>query len=151
MKANFWCYALCALSVACGSPTTNNDVVNNGGDTDGYGVDLAHFFAFSSGGIKANIGGGKVVVSGADDAEIYDVGATWYLGNNWGIGAAYQNTSQDGFEVAGYAANVEWFITENFAVDLAYEQADPDDIDLAAGGELETEIDSVSLSALLRF
>ena len=125
--------------------------VNNGNDTNGYSADLAHFFAFSSGGLKVNAGGGKVVVSGADDVEVYDVGATWYLNNNWGIGADYQNTSQDGYELAGYAANIQWFITESFAVDLAYEQVDPDDIKFGNGDKLETEIDQYSISALYRF
>ncbi|MEZ5501251.1 MAG: hypothetical protein R3E50_00865 [Halioglobus sp.] len=128
--------------------------VNNGGDTDGYDVSLDHFFAFSHGGLKVNASGGKVVVSNADDIDVYSVGGTWYLNNNLGFGASYENTSQNGYEVDGYAVNANWFITEAFAMDLAYGQTNYDDIKFDAavgGGKLELSRDAVTLGAKYRF
>ena len=124
--------------------------INNGGDTDGYGLTLDHFFGFSSGGLKVSANGGKTVVKDADDVDTWGLGGTWYLGNNWGISADYQNTEQNGFEIEGWSAGVEWFITENFAVDVAYSEADPDDINIG-NGQLETTLDEVSIGALVRF
>lgn len=128
----------------------DNVNINNGGDADRWGLDLEHFFAFNSGGLKARLGGGKTVVSGVDDPTRWNVGGTWYLGNNWGISADYQNDDIDGFEVDSYALGVEWFITESFAVEVFYEDTQPDDIDLMGGGKLETEYDEFGISALLR-
>lgn len=128
--------------------------VNNGGDTDGYSVDLDHFFAFSNGGLKVNVNAGKVVVSDADDVEIYGIGGTWYLNNNLGFGAGYQNASQNGYEVNSWAVNANWFITESFALDLSYGQDQYDDIgiDVAdGGGKLELEEDIARLGAKFRF
>ena len=125
--------------------------VNNGDDTNGYGAEVAHFFPFSSGGLKVAANGGKVVVSGADDVEEWGLNGTWYITNNIGVGGGYQNTSQNGYEVQGFNVNAEWFITESFAVDLAYAEADPDDIKFGNGDKLESSIDAVSLSALYRF
>jgi len=125
--------------------------VNNGGDVDRWGVAVDHFFALSSGGIKARANGGKTVVSGLDDPTTWGLGATWYPNNNWGIGADYTLEDFSGYEVDGYSVNVEWFITENFAVDLAYKDIQPDDIKLQGGGKLETSYDEVAISALYRF
>jgi hypothetical protein len=128
--------------------------VNNGGDTDGYSLDLAHFFAFSNGGLKVDASVGKVVVSDADDVDIYKIGGTWYLNNNLGFGAGYQNTSQNGYEVNSYAVNANWFISEAFAVDLSYGQDSYDDISFDAavgGGKLELEEDIARLGAKFRF
>ena len=125
--------------------------VNNGNDTDGYGAEIEHFFAFSNGGLKVNLNGGKVVVNTADDVTRWGLGGTWYINNNWGIGAGYAKTENNGFELDAISAHVEWFITENFAVDLAYETSEPDDINLGFGSKLETDIDNVSLNALYRF
>jgi hypothetical protein len=132
----------------------NSANVSNGSDTDGYDVDLAHFFAFSHGGLKVAANAGKVVVSNADDIDMYELGGTWYLNNNLGFGAAYQNTSQNGFEVNGWAVNANWFISEAFAVDLAYGQDSYDDINFDAavgGGKLELERDVARLGAKFRF
>ncbi|MEZ5571445.1 MAG: hypothetical protein R3E64_05420 [Halioglobus sp.] len=131
--------------------------VNNGGDTDGYSADLSHFFAFSHGGLKVNASAGKVVVSDASDVEIYELGGTWYLSNNLGLGAGYKNTSQDGYEVNTWGVNANWFITESFAMDLSYGQDDFDDIDLNSipgvysGGKLQLERDVARLGAKFRF
>ena len=124
--------------------------VNNGNDTNGYSVEVDHFFAFSSGGLKVSADAGKVVVSGSDDVEAWGLGGTWYLNNNLGFGAGYQRTSKHSYELDSWSVNAEWFITESFAVDLAYVQTDPDTIDLGAD-RLETELDTVALSALYRF
>jgi hypothetical protein len=125
--------------------------VNNGNDTNAYSLDVEHFFAFSSGGLKVAADGGKTVVSGADDVESWGLGGTWYLNNNLGFGAGYARESQNGYEVDTWVVNAEWFITENFAVDLAYAQTDPDTIDLGNNDRLETELDTISLNALFRF
>ena len=129
--------------------------VNNGNDTDSYGGDLAHFFAMSSGGIKANVGAGKLVINNGDDVESYDIGATWYINNNIGFGGGYENTSQDGGqEVDRFFVNADWFITESFAMDLTYGQANFDDQDISAangGGKLELENEFIRLGAALRF
>jgi len=125
--------------------------INNGSDYDSYGVALDHFFALSSGGIKARANAGKTVVSGLDDPTVWGLGATWYLNNNWGIGADFEQADYNGFETNGYKVNVEWFITESFAVDLSYSDVEPDDIKLQSGGKLETSYDEVAISALYRF
>jgi hypothetical protein len=125
--------------------------INNGGDTDAYGLSLDHFFAFNSGGLKVGLNGGKVVVSDQDDVEEWGIDGTWYLGNHWGFSAGYANTEQNSYEIDAWSVGVEWFITENWAVDLAYSEADPDDIDVIGGGTLETEIDAVSIGTLIRF
>lgn len=125
--------------------------VNNGGDTDGYGVAIDHFFAFNNGGLKVGANAGKVVVSGEDDVDEWGIDGTWYLGNNWGFSAGYAATEQNSFEIDAWSVGVEWFITENFAVDLGYSEAEPDDINLGGGSKLETEIDAVTLGALVRF
>jgi hypothetical protein len=125
--------------------------VNNGGETDGYSLDVSHFFAFSHGGLKADASIGKVIVSDADDIDVYTVGGTWYLNNNLGFGANYQNTSDNGYEINGYSVFTEWFVNENFAVNLAYEEAQPDDINFGPNAKLETDISAVTLGALVRF
>ena len=127
---------------------------SNGGDTNGYDLSLDHFFAFSNGGLKVNASAGKVVVSDADDVEQYQLGGTWYVTNNIGFGAGYQNTSQNGYEVNSWGVDANWFITESFAVDLSYGQQSFDDIDLGAvagGGKLELETDLARLGAKFRF
>ncbi|CAA0125253.1 Uncharacterised protein [Halioglobus japonicus] len=125
---------------------------NNGGSTstDGYSADVEHFFAFGNGGLKVNAGGGKIVVSGADDVESYNIGGMWYLTNNLGFGAGYQNTSQDSYEINSWNIEANWFITESFAMDLSYGQNDFDDIDLVQG-KLELEQDIARLGAKFRF
>jgi hypothetical protein len=126
--------------------------VNNGGDTDRYGVELDHFFAMGNdGGVKARVKAGKTVVSGLDDPTTWGVGATWYLNKRLGFGADFEQTDYSGYEVNGYSVNAQWFVTENFAVDLAYSDTQPDDIKLGGGGKLETSYDEVALSALYRF
>jgi hypothetical protein len=137
----------------------DNVSVNNGGDADRWGVELEHFFAFSgNGGIKARANGGKTVVNNVDDPTTWGVGATWYIGNHFGIGADYNTTDFDGYETDTYAVNAEWFITENFAIDVFYQDIQPDDADcrpaICGGqstGQLETEYDEIGISALLRF
>lgn len=128
--------------------------INNGGDTDSYDVTAQHFFPFSSGGLKASANAGKVVVSGDDDVELYAIDAIWYLNNNIGFGAGYQNVSQSSYEVSGFTVGADWFITEAFAVDLSYGQLNFDDINLDAavgGGKLELEREAVNLGARFRF
>ena len=134
--------------------------VSAGGDTNGYSADLEHFFAFSNGGLKVNASVGKVVVSDADDVDQYGLGGTWYLSNNLGFGADYQNTQRNGFAVNSWAVNANWFITEAFAVDLSYGQELFDDIDLplnaddgryVGAGKLELEKDVARLGAKFRF
>jgi len=130
--------------------------VNNGGDADRWGADIQHFFAFDNGGLMTRANGGKTVVSGIDDPTTWGLGATWYIGNNWGFGFDYTKEDASGFEVDGYSVNAEWFITENFAVELAYSDIEPDDINLAdvgesGGGKLETSYDEIGISALYRF
>jgi hypothetical protein len=129
-----------------------NDSVNNGSDVDSWGADIEHFFAFSGdGGIKARASGGKAVVSDLDDPTTWGLGATWYIGNNWGIAADYEQDDISGFEVDRMSLGVEWFITENFAVELAGELVESDDIDLDGGQSLETEYSEIGISALYRF
>lgn len=125
--------------------------LNNGGDLNRWGVALDHFFALSSGGIKARANAGKTVVSGLDDPTTWGLGATWYPNKNWGIGADFERTDANGYDVDGYSVNAEWFITESFAVDLSYRDVQPDDINLPAGGKLETSYDEFAISALYRF
>lgn len=126
--------------------------INNGGDTDRYGVALDHFFAFDNdGGIKARANAGKTVVSGLDDPTTWGLGATWYLNKNLGFGADYELSDYSGYEVDGFSVSAEWFITENFAVDLGYTDIQPDDIKLRTGGKLESSYDEFSIGALYRF
>ena len=128
--------------------------VNNGGDVDSWKLDVEHFFAMSSGGIKARASGGKTVVSGLDDPTTWKVGGTWYINNNWGFGADFERTDLNGYDVDGFAVNAQWFVTENFAVDLEYSELSPDDIDFnrfGGNGKLEVEYDQIELSALYRF
>jgi hypothetical protein len=125
--------------------------VNNGGDTDGYSLDLEHVWLLSHGAIKANASYGVVTVKERDDIDVYTVGGTWYLNNNLGFGANYQNTSENGYEIEGYSVFSEWFINESFAVNLAYEEAQPDDINVGNNATLETDISAVTLGALVRF
>lgn len=126
--------------------------INNGGDTDRYGVALDHFFAFDNdGGIKARANAGKTVVSGLDDPTTWGLGATWYLNKNLGFGADYELSDYSGYEVDGFSVSAEWFITENFAVDLGYTDIQPDDIKLQSGGKLESSYDEFSIGALYRF
>lgn len=132
-----------------------NYSVNNGGDTDGYGLSLDHFFPFSSGGLKVGLDGGKTVVKDDDDVESYGIDGTWYFSNNFGIGAGYENTTlPSGAEVDAWSVNGNWFITESFAMDLEYANRTPDDIDIPngfGGGHIEVEDQSVTLGAKLRF
>jgi len=122
-----------------------------GSDIKSYGAQLEHFFPFSSGGLKARAGGGKTVVSGLDDPTNWNIGATWYLNNNWGLGADYRNDDLSGYETDQYSVNAQWFVTESFAVDLAYKNVEPDDIKFSTGGKLESSYDEYSISALYRF
>jgi opacity protein-like surface antigen len=132
----------------------NSANISNGGDTDGYDATLEHFFTFSNGGLKVDASAGKVVIGGADDVDLYSVGGTWYLNNNIGFGAGYDNVSRNGNEINGFNVGADWFITESFAMDLTYRQLNFDDIDLPAnqgGGKVEVENDSVNLGARFRF
>jgi len=127
-----------------------NTSLNNGGDSDSYGLDLEHMWLMSNGGFKARAGYGVNTVKGADDIDTYQIGGTWYFTNNIGIGADYLSTGNDGYEVQGWQVSSEWFITESFAVNLAYSQLDPDDIDVD-NFTVESETDSIKLGAKLRF
>ena len=129
--------------------------VNNGGDTDGYSVDLEHMWNLSNGGgFKATASAGKVVVKDADDIESYALGGTYYLNKNLGFGAGYSNTSQNGFEVDGFDVSAQWFVTDNIEIALAYSQLNPDDIKFNDGdvnGKIELQNELYSLGALMRF
>ncbi|NQX88294.1 MAG: porin, partial [Halioglobus sp.] len=126
--------------------------INNGGDADRWGAELEHFFPFSGdGGLKARAGGGKTVVSGEDDPTTWNIGATWYIGNNLGIRADFEKDDFKGFDVDVYGAGVEWFITENLAVEVDYNYIDPDDINRRDGTKLRSEYDEWGISALYRF
>jgi len=127
-----------------------NTSLNNGGDSDSYGVDLEHMWLMSNGGFKARAGYGVNTIKGADDIDTYQIGGTWYFTNNIGIGADYLSTGNDGYEAQGWQVNSEWFITEAFAVNLAYSQLDPDDIDFT-NAKLEQEVDALTLGAKVRF
>lgn len=123
--------------------------VNNGGDTDRYGVALDHFFAFdNNGGIKARAKAGKTVVTGLDDPTTWGLGATWYLNEKLGFGADFEQSDYSGYEVNGFSVTAQWFVTESFAVDLGYTDIQPDDIKLQGGGKLENSYDEVAISAL---
>jgi hypothetical protein len=129
----------------------NSNLKNGpGSDLKSYDLALEHFFALSSGGIKARANGGKTVVGGLDDPTNWGIGATWYINNNWGFGADYGQKEFSGYDTDVYSVNAEWFITESFAVDLAYRDVSPDDIDLNPG-KLESSYDEVAISALYRF
>jgi hypothetical protein len=127
--------------------------LNNGPGSgiDSYGAALEHFFDLNHGGVKVRAAGGKTVVSGLDDPTTWALGATWYISNNLGFGADFEQTDFNGYETNGIRVNAQWFITESFAVDLAYTDIQPDDIKLETGGKLETSYDEVALSALYRF
>jgi hypothetical protein len=125
--------------------------VNNGGNTDGYSLDLEHLWHLSHGAIKANASYGIVTVKERNDIDVYKVGGTWYLNNNLGFGANYQKTSDNGYEINGYSVFSEWFVTDSLAVNLAYEESQPDDIQLGQNAKLETDISAVTLGALYRF
>jgi hypothetical protein len=134
--------------------------VSSGVDTNGYSADLDHFFAFANGGLKVNASVGKVVVSGADDVDAYEIGGTWYLTNNLGFGAGFMNVQQAGREVNSWGVDASWFITESLAMDLSYGQESFDSIDLplnapdgryVGGGKLELEKDVARLGAKYRF
>jgi len=129
--------------------------VNNGGDTDGYSVDLEHLWNLSNGGgFKATASAGKVVVKDADDVESYALGGTWYINKNLGFGAGYSNTSQNGFEVDGFDVSAQWFVTEKIELALSYSQLNPDDVKFNyedVSGKIELQNDIYSLGALVRF
>lgn len=128
--------------------------VNNGGDTDGYSVDLEHLWNLSHGAFKATASAGKVVVKNADDIDSYAIGGTYYVNDRLGFGAGYTNTSQDGYEVDGWNVSADWFVTEKVALSLAYAQENPDDIKFMDGntkGKIEIQNDIVSVGAKVRF
>jgi len=129
--------------------------VNNGGDTDGYSLDLEHLWPMSNGGgLKATASAGKVVIKDADDVDSYALGGTWYINKSLGFGAGYSNTSQNGYEVSGWDVSSSWFVTEMVELSLAYAQRTPDDIEFSNGnvdGKVELENDAITLGALVRF
>jgi hypothetical protein len=125
--------------------------LNEGGDTDGYSLDLEHMFLMAKGGFKARASAGRTIISDRDDVDTYKLGGTWYITNNIGIGADYLNTSDNGYEINGYSVSSEWFVTESLAVNLAYEESQPDDIRIGNNAKLETDISAVTLGALYRF
>lgn len=129
--------------------------INNGGDTDGYSVDLEHMWNLSNGGgFKANASAGMVNVKNADDVESYALGGTYYINKSLGFGAGYSNTSQSGFEVDGFDVSAQWFVTDKIELSLAYSQLNPDDIRFMDGdlsGKIELENEIYRLGALVRF
>jgi hypothetical protein len=144
--------------------------INNGGDANQWALDLEHFFAMNSGGIKVRGSGGKTVISGLDDPTTWALGGTWYINNNWGIGADFGKTSYDGFDTDEASIDVSWFITESFEVALGYKVRDPDDVNLRDApriaaligeeftdninfnqGKLEIEYEEIGITALYRF
>jgi len=128
--------------------------VNNGGDTDGYSLDLAHLWSFTHGAFKATASAGKVVVKNADDIDSYALGGTYYVNDKLGFGAGYTNTSQDGYEVDSWNVSADWFVTEKVALSLGYTQQNPDDIKFQLGdvkGKVEVQNDIVSVGARVRF
>jgi hypothetical protein len=132
----------------------NNISADHGGDADGGSIDLEHMFLMSKGGVKVRGSAGVLTLKERDDINTYDIGGTWYITNNFGIGADYMETGSNGYDIQGWKVNSEWFVTEAFAVNLAYSQLNPDDInfsDRLGSGKVELSNDSVTLGAKFRF
>jgi len=141
------------------------DGVADASDTDGWNARVEHFWGFSNdGGLKLEGNYGFINVDDGDDVDLWGVGATWYITQNIGIGATYENTDYGVLESDDYGLFAEWFITRNIAVNLAYEHREPDDFDLDSDINLpedgdinrflrnsDLEYDAITLGATLRF
>lgn len=121
-----------------------NGDADDGGDTDGWAVGLEHFWKFSNlNGIKLEGNYGFVNVDDADDIDIYNLGATWYVTQRLAFGGSYGNFDAGGIETDRYSAFAEYFIIRGIAANLSYTHEELDDTDL--------EYDEVSLGVTLRY
>lgn len=128
---------------------------DEGGDTDGWNARVEHFWGFSNGGLKLEGNYGFINVDDADDIDLYGLGATWYITQDFGIGASYDNRDFGQLESENYSLFAEWFVTRNIAVNLAWNHEEPDDFDDGAFldrlNDLDLEYDAVTLGAKIRF
>jgi hypothetical protein len=121
-----------------------NGDADEGGDTDGYGVSLDHFWGFSNNnGIKFEGNYGFVNVDNADDIDIYNIGATWYPTQRLGFGGAFGKFDAGGIEADRYSAKAEYFIIRGIAANLEYVYDELDDSDF--------EVKSIALGVTLRY
>ena len=139
---------------------------DDGGDTDGWNARVEHFWGFSNnGGLKLEGNYGFINVDSADDIDLWGLGATWYITQDLGIGASYDNKDFGQLETEDYSLFAEWFVTRNIAVNLAWEHKEPDDFDndlqacnndVCIDGNnrlsnLDLEYDSITIGATYRF
>ena len=134
-------------------------------DTDGWNARVEHFWYFGQkSGLKLEGNYGFINVDDADDVDLWGLGATWYITQDFGIGATYENTDYGILESDDYGLFAEWFITRNIAVNLAYSHREPDDFDIDSDFDFpgdddinrflrnsDLEYDAITLGATVRF
>ena len=134
-------------------------------DTYGWNARVEHFWYFSQkSGLKLEGNYGFINVDDADDVDLWGLGATWYITQDFGIGATYENTDYGILESDDYGLFAEWFITRNIAVNLAYSHREPDDFDIDSDFDFpgdddinrflrnsDLEYDAITLGATVRF
>jgi len=132
------------------STSLNN---GNGSGVDSYGGTVEHFFAFGDGGLKAEGNFARTYLNNADDIDSYGVSATYYLSNNLGFGANWEQLEQSGYEINQFGVSAEWFINESFAVSLSYMDQEADNIRNfeQVGDKLEVTNEELAISGLFRF
>jgi len=98
------------------------------GDVDSYRADFDHLWLFENdGGFAVHAAYGFVDVENRDDIDIYEIDGTWYICRDFGIGAGYRNTDDDGLELEEYGVFAEYFITPGVAVTLEYVEGEIED------------------------
>jgi hypothetical protein len=123
---------------------------DKGGDTDGYRASVEHLWSWSHGGVRLEGNVGMVNVDDGDDIEEYNISATWYITNNFGLGV--QTGYVEAFNQEALSTDIfaEWFITETIALSALVGYAETDD-DVFDGYSSELERTRAAIGATMRF
>jgi hypothetical protein len=125
--------------------------VDDGGDTDGWQLDLEHMWTWEDGGFKLGGNAGYVNVDDGDDIDIYNIAATWYITNNLGLGVSTGYTDFSSQEFLSTDISIEWFITENIALSALVGYAESDDSIRFLSDEADLERTRGAIGLTMRF
>lgn len=115
------------------------------GDIDEWNIGLEHLWLLGSDGSAFKLEGnyGWIDVDDGDDIDSWNIGGTWYINRNLGIGANYSRFDNFGIEADTYGLGVEWFVTEKIGLSALYSYEEVDDTDV--------EVNAFAVAAEVRF
>ena len=145
----FGAYVTDAISVIVTYADADAD---EGGDTDGWQVSAEHVWSWSTSGLKLSGNAGYINVDDADDIDVYNIAATWYITHDFGLGITTGYTELANQEFLSADIFAEWFITKHIALSalVGYAEAD-DEIDLGDDDDAELERTRAVIGATFRF